>query len=114
MYHPLAASSYISLPKILADKKAIINIQNDDEKCLIWSVLAALHPAQNNPQRVSNYEPFQHEVQTEGITFPTPLHQLDQFEKRNNLSLNVFGWEDKELLPLRITMNTQGKNLCMI
>ncbi|GBO32083.1 hypothetical protein AVEN_95751-1 [Araneus ventricosus] len=43
-YHPLAPSSYIPLPSKLAAKKAVINIKNTDQKCFIWSVLAALHP----------------------------------------------------------------------
>lgn len=107
-YQPLAASSYIPLPKKLASKKAVINIQNVDHKCLIWSVLAALHPAKHHPERVSHYLPFESELVMDGITFPTPLHQLDKFEKLNKLSLNVFGWEDDQVLPLRITNNQSG------
>ena len=43
-YQPLLGSSYISLPKQLRAKKAIVNVQNKDTKCFLWSVLAALHP----------------------------------------------------------------------
>src|SRR6218665_4044044 len=32
-YKPLKGSSYISLPVELANKKAIINMKNDDNKC---------------------------------------------------------------------------------
>ncbi|GFW35145.1 uncharacterized protein TNCV_5067101 [Trichonephila clavipes] len=35
-YQPLAASSYIPLPKTIAKKKAVINIKNSDEKCFLW------------------------------------------------------------------------------
>ena len=42
-YNPLRASSYIQLPEVLANKKAIINVRNEkDNKCFLWSVLAAL------------------------------------------------------------------------
>ena len=34
----LGASSFIPLPKSLQKKKAIINPQNDDQKCLLWCV----------------------------------------------------------------------------
>ncbi|GBN02400.1 hypothetical protein AVEN_19014-1 [Araneus ventricosus] len=44
-YLPLAPSSYIHLPSKLDAKKPLINIKNTDQKCFIWSVLAALHPA---------------------------------------------------------------------
>ena len=42
-YNPLRASSYIDLPKKVKDTKAILNIQNDDNKCFMWSILASLH-----------------------------------------------------------------------
>jgi putative component of membrane protein insertase Oxa1/YidC/SpoIIIJ protein YidD len=31
--NPLRGSSYIPLPKVLANKKAIINVQNEDDEC---------------------------------------------------------------------------------
>lgn len=114
VYQPLAASSYIALPKALARKQAVINVQNEDEKCLIWSVLAALHPVDylHHPQRVSNYRAYEQELNTDGLSFPTPLHQIEKFERQNALSINVFGYEDNEVLPLRITSNKQG-NFCL-
>ena len=42
-YKPLREETWIPLPKELADKKAIINIQNKD-KCFLWCVLRALNP----------------------------------------------------------------------
>ena len=49
-YQPLKGSSYIPLPAKLANKKAIVNVQNHDQKCFMWSILAALHPACDNPE----------------------------------------------------------------
>ena len=41
-YNPLSASSYIELPKSLARKKAIINVQNEnDNECFKWAVTSA-------------------------------------------------------------------------
>ena len=51
-YKPLRGETYIPLPKELADKKAIINIQNKDNKCFLWCVLRVLNPDKNNPQRL--------------------------------------------------------------
>ncbi|GFS54041.1 uncharacterized protein TNCV_3762381 [Trichonephila clavipes] len=39
-YQPLCPSSYIPLPKKLADKKAILNIKNEDQRCFVWCLLA--------------------------------------------------------------------------
>ena len=49
---PLAASSYIELPKKVKRTEAVINIKNEDNMCFIWSVLAHLHPMTENPNRV--------------------------------------------------------------
>ena len=43
-YNPLRGETWISLPKELANKKAIINVQNKDNKCFSWCVLRALNP----------------------------------------------------------------------
>ena len=51
-YNPLRGETYIPLPKELADKKAIINIQNKDKKCFSWCVLRALNPKDVHPERI--------------------------------------------------------------
>ena len=51
-YKPLKGETYIPLPEKLAVKKAIINIENDDNKCFLWCVLRALNPKERNPKRV--------------------------------------------------------------
>ena len=45
-YVPLGGSSYISLPKLLAAKKAIINLKNEDEECFKWAITRALNPVE--------------------------------------------------------------------
>ena len=49
----LNGSSYVKLP---LRSNAILNIQNDDKYCFIWSILAHMFPVIKNPQRVSNYK----------------------------------------------------------
>ena len=63
------ASSYFPTPNYLCSK-SVINVQNTDNKCFMWAILSALHPAPNNPHRVSNYKPYENELNFENITFP--------------------------------------------
>ena len=42
-YVPFEPSSYIQLPKVLNDEKAILNIKNNENRCFMWSVLPHLH-----------------------------------------------------------------------
>ena len=41
-YKPLRGKTWIPLPKELADKNGIINMQNKDNKCFLWSVLIGI------------------------------------------------------------------------
>ena len=44
-------SNYVNTPLRLS---AILNTENDDKKCFLWSILAYLRPCNNNhPNRVS-------------------------------------------------------------
>ena len=53
-WDPIKAGSYIDLPPFLKNKKAIVNMKNQDEKCFMWSVLRALNPKDNHPERIDN------------------------------------------------------------
>ena len=90
-YTPLKGSSFIVLPKYLQTKKAIVNVKNDDQECLKWALLSALHPAKDNPHRVNKYMHFK-ELRFSGVDFPVPLSQMPKVEQLNNLAINVFGY----------------------
>ena len=48
----LNGSSYVKIPLM---SSALINIKNNDKYCFIWSILARVHPCDNdNLDRVSN------------------------------------------------------------
>ena len=93
-YQPLTGSSYMELPDTLKSKKAIINVKNDDQKCLMWSLLSARHSVKKNAQRVNKYFGFAKELNFTGVDFPTPLNQIPNVEHQNNLSINVFGYSE--------------------
>ena len=52
-YVPLSRSTFISLPKKIADKKAIINMKNDDDQCFKWSVTRSLNPVKVHPEQIT-------------------------------------------------------------
>ncbi|VVC46441.1 Ribonuclease H-like domain [Cinara cedri] len=100
-YNPLRGASYIKLPKIISDKKAIINIKNKDNKCFLWSalVLAALHPQHKHAYRVSKYKEWENEFNEKSLTdheeycktnkcaksiLPNISDRIPQFEKYNH------------------------------
>lgn len=104
-YTPIKGSSYLPLPAKIQNKKAVLNIQNNDNKCFQWSVLAALHPVNRKyqPHRIHHYRPYESELNLDGIDFPVPISQIAKFEKQNKLNVNVFGFEKDDLFPVHIS-----------
>jgi hypothetical protein len=105
-YAPLKPKSYIPTPPAIKSKHAVLNIQNNDNKCFLWSILAALHPRsyKENANQVFYYKSYENELNMSNITYPVKLNDIDKFERQNNISVNVFGIEDGKLIyPLKIT-----------
>ena len=74
-------SSYLPLPDLSAQKKAIINPQNDDEECLKWAVIAAenFNEISKNPQRISNLRKFADNYDWSGLKFPVAIKDINNF-----------------------------------
>jgi len=102
----MRASSYVTLPKQINTKKATLNIQNKDNKCFAWSVLAKIHHVdrKNHPERVNNYRQYEQELDMNGIDCPVKITDIAKFERQNtSIIVNVFGLDDTKIFPLRIT-----------
>lgn len=89
-YQVFRISSYIALPPAIQNRKACINVQNNDNACFAWAVISALYPAKKNTNRTSSYPDYKKILNLKGIQFPISLKQIPKFEKMNNLSINVF------------------------
>ena len=76
-YEPFKGSSYVPLPKALANKKTIINVQNDDDRCLKWALKSALYPAKNNVFSKYSYTKC-NGLNMKGVDFPTPISQYQK------------------------------------
>ena len=89
-YRPLHGSTYIPTPQWLAKKHCVVNVKNSDSKCFLWSVLSAIHPPAHNPDRLSNYEPYENSLDISGLTFPLAVKDVPKFERQNpSISVNV-------------------------
>ena len=51
-------------------KNGVINIKNNDDKCFMWSILAALHPAPYHPERITHYKQYESKLNFKGMDFP--------------------------------------------
>jgi len=67
-YRPLHGSTFVRTPDFLAKKQCLVNVQNNDEKCFVWSVLSALYPPTRHPHRLTNYIDYEHSLNLEGLS----------------------------------------------
>ena len=107
------AGSYIELPQALKNKKAIINMKNQDDKCFLWSVLRALNPKDNHPERIDNDLKSKEDIlNMQGIQYPVSLRGIDRFERLNpEISISVLGYnEEEKVYPLKVSKYTGCKN----
>ena len=86
-------STYINLPAWIANKKAVINPQNQkDEECFKWAVITALHHEEIDfhPERISKLKPYSDLYNWKGLKFPVAVNQIEKFEKNNkDIAVNV-------------------------
>ena len=105
-YRPLRGNTWLPLPKELADKKAIIDMKNKDNKCFMWCVKRALNPTNSHPERIDK-ELMEKEdtLNMKGIEYPVSLKDIDRFEKQNpEISITILGFNEKDkVYPLRVS-----------
>ena len=106
-------SNYV---KILLRSNAILNFENNDKYCFIWSILASLYPCNNNhPNRFSNYKHYFDELNFNGFCFTSGFkcNDVHKINELNNLSANIFElifhqdqnkWRHK-LMPIEVSKN---------
>ena len=92
-------SSYVPLPEWLANRKAIINPQNQDQKCFKWAVIAASRweEIDSHPERVFKLKRFEKDFDWSGIKFLVSVKDIKGFETKNRISINLLATEGKEI-----------------
>ena len=109
----LNGTSYVKIP---LRSNAILNVQNNDKYCFIWSILASLHPCDNtNPSRVINYKQYFDELNFQSFDFTNGFKCSDvhRFNELNNSSVNIYEsnfYQDGDkwkhnLIPIEISKN---------
>ena len=100
-WNPLRGSAYIPLPVKLANKKAVINMKNmEDEMCFKWCIARAANMVESHPERITpKLREQAEEFDWTDCKFPMALDKIKFFEKRNNISVNVYEWN---ACPLKI------------
>ena len=103
-YKPMRGRTYIPFPEFIKKKNAITNIENEDDKCFLWSVLRYIHPVQKNGERINDLKKYENDLNFKGIDFPVKVKDIQKFENNNPdlPGINVFSVNDNnKIYPLR-------------
>ena len=111
-YNPLREETWVALPKELANKNAIINLKNEDDKCFMWSVLRALNPSKDHSERIDKkLKEKENTLNMEGMEYHVSLKDIDKFERQNpSISITVLGYEGKSVCSYRNSNNTNREH----
>ena len=104
-YKPIKGSSHTPLPDFLMRKKAIINMENKDDKCFLWCVLRYLHPREKHSTRINDLREYENDLNFKVINFPVKVKDIQKFENPNpNIpGINIFSINDNnKIYPLRL------------
>ena len=101
-YRPLSGSSYMDLPvELRSSRKGLIDIKNKDKKCFLWCHVRHINFSNKHPERsFKNYKEIAEELNYNGIEFPGQEKDFNKSKIKDNICINVFGYENKLLFPI--------------
>jgi hypothetical protein len=114
-YNPMHAGCYIKLPREIMIKRAVINVQSEDNACFAWAVVAALYPTESHAERSSRYPHYSTVLNLQDIEFPVTVNQIKKFELTNNISINVYSIEkENNIVPIRLSEEKKEKHVNLL
>ena len=85
----------------------MINIQNEGNECFRWCLLRYLNPVRKIPGKIKNtHKEFAIQLDFKGVQFPVHKKDYAKIEKENNISISVFGHENKTSYHVSILKQT--------
>ena len=98
-------SSYIKLPtEFDHPRKRLISIRNKDQKCFLWCHVRHINPKKDHPGKIKKDDRrLASNLDYDGIEFPVTERDFKKIEVQNNISVNVFDYEDTSVFPIYIS-----------
>ena len=90
--------------------KGLINSQHYDNECFRQRLVRYLNPINKNPAKITNADnEFAKQLNFESVTLPVHGKDYAEIEKQNNISINVFSYEDETPYSVHASKNTFEK-----
>ena len=104
-YRPLAGSSQMDLPvELKIPRKKLINIKNKYEKWFLWCHVRHINPSEEHPERIKKTDKkIAEKLDYKGIEFSVEEKDFSKIEVKNNICINVFGYENGFVYPIYVS-----------
>ena len=90
--------------KLKHPKKGLINFKNDENKCFLWCHNGHLNPLDKNSQRITKVDKtVACNLHYKDINVPVSKKDYSKIEKKNNVCINVFCYENDLVDPVHIS-----------
>src|SRR6267154_2211020 len=102
---PLRGKSFIQLPDSIQNRKATINIKNEDDKCFIYCLGRKFDPNPQNGHLEKCNKYLKETCENLGfdkIKTPVKVSDIPKIEKQFGITINLFGHNDGEIYPIKI------------
>ena len=84
--------------------KGLINIKNNDYKCFLWCHIRHLNPLKLHPERITKADRnMVNDLDYVGIKFPISKKDYSKIEKKNNICINEFCYENDLTCPVYVS-----------
>ena len=91
--------------------KGLINLKNKDHKCFMWCHVRLINPQNRNAERINKQDKkIAANLNYSDAEFPLNISDFELIEKRFEMKINVFGYENK-VYPLYISKKLTRKLL---
>ena len=109
VYSPLSGGTYINLPcELTKSMKDLINIKNPGNKCFLLFHIKHWNPKKkkkntHHERKTKADKNMVNDLDYEGIEFPVSDKDFGNIEKKNNVCINVFCYENKLTYPVYVS-----------
>ena len=87
--------------ELRSPRKGLINIKNKDQKCFLWCHVRHINPSNEHPERIKTTDKkIAEKLDYDEIEFPVQEKDFSNIEVKNNICINVFGYENGLVFPI--------------
>ena len=90
--------------ELRSPRKGLINIKSKDQKCILWCHVRHINPSKEHPERIKKTDKkIAEKLDYDRIEFPVQEKDFGKIEVKNNICINVFGYENGLVFPIYVS-----------